>query len=151
MHSLIIETAQKKISISSFGFYLLPLIWDKIFSLRIKIFNRYTSFLTLCELINILKEYSYRLTRIMNFDFCGRCVVCEVPANVIAVHSQSISIPECPAGWTGLWIGYSFVMVSNFFSPPHVIITRGNFKFSTEHCHSMKTNDITFVCQTMLL
>jgi hypothetical protein len=42
-------------------------------------------------------------------------VVCEVPANVIAVHSQSISIPDCPAGWTGLWIGYSFVMVSSFF------------------------------------
>lgn len=50
-------------------------------------------------------------------DFHGRCVVCEVPANVIAVHSQSISIPECPTGWTTLWIGYSFVMVSNIFSP----------------------------------
>jgi len=47
--------------------------------------------------------------------FCDRCVVCEVPANVIAVHSQSISIPDCPGGWTGLWIGYSFVMVSSFF------------------------------------
>lgn len=46
-------------------------------------------------------------------DFFGRCVVCEVPANVIAMHSQTISIPDCPAGWTGLWIGYSFLMVSN--------------------------------------
>ena len=40
-----------------------------------------------------------------------RCVVCEAPSNVIAVHSQSISVPECPNGWSGLWIGYSFVMV----------------------------------------
>lgn len=47
-------------------------------------------------------------------DVFGRCVVCEVPANVIAVHSQTIGIPDCPAGWTGLWIGYSFLMVSNF-------------------------------------
>ncbi|CAD1476094.1 unnamed protein product, partial [Heterotrigona itama] len=43
-------------------------------------------------------------------DYISRCVVCEVPANVIAVHSQSLSIPDCPQGWTELWIGYSFVM-----------------------------------------
>jgi len=29
---------------------------------------------------------------------------------VIAVHSQSVTIPNCPQGWAGLWIGYSFVM-----------------------------------------
>lgn len=38
--------------------------------------------------------------------------MCEVPASVIAVHSQSVVIPECPVGWDSLWIGYSFVMVS---------------------------------------
>lgn len=38
-------------------------------------------------------------------------MVCEVPANILAVHSQSLNIPECPNGWTGLWIGYSFLMV----------------------------------------
>jgi len=37
-------------------------------------------------------------------------VVCEAPANVIAVHSQSVVVPDCPRGWRGLWIGYSFVM-----------------------------------------
>lgn len=42
----------------------------------------------------------------------NRCVVCEAPANVIAVHSQSLNVPECPEGWGSLWIGYSFVMVS---------------------------------------
>lgn len=31
---------------------------------------------------------------------------------VMAVHSQTIQIPQCPAGWSSLWIGYSFVMVS---------------------------------------
>jgi len=43
-----------------------------------------------------------------------RCSVCEVPANVMAIHSQSNNIPDCPAGWNGLWIGWSFVMVINF-------------------------------------
>lgn len=41
----------------------------------------------------------------------SRCVVCEVPSNVIAVHSQSNAIPDCPRGWDSLWIGYSFLMV----------------------------------------
>lgn len=40
-----------------------------------------------------------------------RCAVCEAPAMVIAVHSQTIMIPPCPRGWDSLWIGYSFVMV----------------------------------------
>lgn len=40
-----------------------------------------------------------------------RCVVCEAPAMVIAVHSQTIQIPSCPPGWDSLWIGYSFMMV----------------------------------------
>lgn len=31
---------------------------------------------------------------------------------VMAVHSQTIQIPQCPSGWSSLWIGYSFVMVS---------------------------------------
>lgn len=41
----------------------------------------------------------------------SRCSVCEAPAMVIAVHSQTIQIPQCPEGWSSLWIGYSFVMV----------------------------------------
>lgn len=44
-------------------------------------------------------------------QYISRCVVCEAPANVIAVHSQSLTLPECPNGWGSLWIGYSFVMV----------------------------------------
>jgi integrin beta 8 len=42
--------------------------------------------------------------------FISRCSVCEVPARAIAVHSQTISVPPCPPGWVGLWIGYSFAM-----------------------------------------
>lgn len=42
--------------------------------------------------------------------YISRCVVCEAPSNVIAIHSQSLKIPECPNGWSGLWIGYSFAM-----------------------------------------
>lgn len=44
--------------------------------------------------------------------FPHRCAVCEAPAMVMAVHSQTIQIPQCPSGWSSLWIGYSFVMVS---------------------------------------
>jgi hypothetical protein len=29
----------------------------------------------------------------------------------MAVHSQTMIIPQCPHGWRGLWIGYSWVMV----------------------------------------
>jgi len=43
--------------------------------------------------------------------YISRCAVCEAPNNVLAVHSQTLSIPDCPNGWNGLWIGYSFVMV----------------------------------------
>lgn len=35
---------------------------------------------------------------------------------VIAVHSQTLAIPDCPDGWESLWIGYSFIMVS--VAPP---------------------------------
>jgi len=40
-----------------------------------------------------------------------RCSVCEAPANVIAIHSQTIDIPKCPTGWLPLWQGFSFAMV----------------------------------------
>lgn len=42
--------------------------------------------------------------------YISRCSVCEAPANTLAVHSQSIQIPNCPTGWSSLWIGYSFAM-----------------------------------------
>ena len=44
-----------------------------------------------------------------------RCVVCEVSSNVVAVHSQDMNVPSCPPNWESLWIGYSFVMVSETF------------------------------------
>ncbi len=43
--------------------------------------------------------------------FISRCSVCEIPSRVMAIHSQSERVPECPDGWKGLWIGYSFAMV----------------------------------------
>lgn len=44
--------------------------------------------------------------------YIGRCSVCESDMPITAVHSQSMEVPDCPRGWTGLWIGYSFLMVS---------------------------------------
>ncbi|KAJ4919730.1 hypothetical protein JOQ06_024426, partial [Pogonophryne albipinna] len=43
-------------------------------------------------------------------SYISRCSVCESTSNVIAVHSQTILIPECPRDWESLWTGYSFVM-----------------------------------------
>lgn len=43
-------------------------------------------------------------------DFISRCSVCESIGNVITVHSQNQSLPDCPAGWLDMWTGYSFVM-----------------------------------------
>lgn len=45
--------------------------------------------------------------------YISRCSVCEAPSVAIAVHSQDITIPQCPAGWRSLWIGYSFLMVGS--------------------------------------
>lgn len=44
--------------------------------------------------------------------YISRCAVCDSPSNVIAVHSQTLQLPDCPAGWEYLWIGYSFAMVT---------------------------------------
>lgn len=43
-------------------------------------------------------------------QYISRCVVCEVPSNVITIHSQSLEVPSCPRGWESMWIGYSFAM-----------------------------------------
>ncbi len=44
-------------------------------------------------------------------QYISRCAVCEVPTNVISIHSQTRDSPACPSGWIRLWDGYSFVMV----------------------------------------
>lgn len=45
-------------------------------------------------------------------EHISRCVTCQAPAPLIAIHSQSIMAPVCPQGWKELWMGFSFVMVS---------------------------------------
>ena len=42
--------------------------------------------------------------------YVSKCTVCEAPTRVIAIHSQSMDVPDCPENWHELWIGYSFVM-----------------------------------------
>lgn len=44
--------------------------------------------------------------------YISRCSVCETRTKIIAIHSQSMSIPDCPSGWEELWIGYSYLMVN---------------------------------------
>lgn len=56
-----------------------------------------------------------------------RCAVCEAPAMVIAVHSQTIQIPTCPLSWEALWIGYSFMMVGHR-AHQHVWTQQPSFK-----------------------
>lgn len=43
-------------------------------------------------------------------DHISRCTVCESRTNVIAVHSQTSLVPDCPQDWDSLWSGFSFVM-----------------------------------------
>ena len=45
------------------------------------------------------------------FCYSIRCAVCESPTRAIAIHSQTMDIPDCPDNWMELWNGYSFVMV----------------------------------------
>ena len=42
--------------------------------------------------------------------FISRCAVCESASPILAVHSQSVEVPECPYGWEGMWIGCSYWM-----------------------------------------
>lgn len=48
-----------------------------------------------------------------NRDFISRCSVCEAPSNVLAVHSQSSAVPNCPSGWSPVWNGWSFLMYNS--------------------------------------
>lgn len=41
--------------------------------------------------------------------YISRCAVCETKTRVIALHSQSMTIPTCPDGWEEIWFGYSFM------------------------------------------
>ena len=43
--------------------------------------------------------------------YISKCSVCETPTKVVALHSQTLNVPECPDNWDYLWEGYSFVMV----------------------------------------
>lgn len=42
--------------------------------------------------------------------YVSRCAVCETTTKLIALHSQSMEIPDCPQGWEEAWIGYSYYM-----------------------------------------
>jgi len=46
-------------------------------------------------------------------EFVSRCAVCRIDASVLAVHSQSADVPDCPQNWTSLWEGYSYLMVKS--------------------------------------
>lgn len=91
----------------------MPLMMTPILSTDI---SKYISRSVHCRrkirLISAFPVDLYLLILIVRVSSSPRCSVCEAPTRVIAVHSQSVSIPECPSGWSELWIGYSFIMVS---------------------------------------
>lgn len=58
--------------------------------------------------------------------YVSRCAVCEAPAHVIAVHSQTNDIPSCPYGWHSLWSGFSFMMVRKPLLQPFFVILKQN-------------------------
>jgi len=43
-------------------------------------------------------------------NYISRCSVCEARTRIIAVHSQSMKLPDCPYDWEELWTGYSYLM-----------------------------------------
>lgn len=47
-------------------------------------------------------------------NYISRCSVCETRTRIIAVHSQSMKLPDCPYDWEELWTGYSYLMVCIF-------------------------------------
>ena len=65
-----------------------------------------------------------------NEEYISRCSVCEINSAVLAVHSQSDDIPDCPINWSSLWIGYSFLMVSYRIHSNRTVKYRieGNFR-----------------------
>lgn len=67
--------------------------------------------------------------------YISRCSVCEAPSVAIAVHSQDITIPQCPSGWRSLWIGYSFLMVR--------FPDKSNMPFAEYHCN-------VICCETLI-
>lgn len=40
----------------------------------------------------------------------SRCSVCATKSQLLAVHSQDNSLPDCPNGYRDMWDGYSFLM-----------------------------------------
>lgn len=42
--------------------------------------------------------------------YISRCAVCDSSTKLIALHSQSMDIPDCPQGWEEAWVGYSYYM-----------------------------------------
>merc|ERR1712142_523786 len=42
--------------------------------------------------------------------YISKCAVCETPTKVLALHSQTMNVPDCPENWDYMWEGYSFVM-----------------------------------------
>lgn len=55
---------------------------------------------------------NFAISMIQLIFFLFSCAVCEAPSRLVALHSQSSDIPDCPESWELLWTGYSFLMVS---------------------------------------
>jgi integrin beta 8 len=45
-----------------------------------------------------------------NVDLISRCNVCEGKATVITVHSQTLSLPNCPSKYSSIWHGFSYFL-----------------------------------------
>lgn len=41
--------------------------------------------------------------------FVARCSVCEMEAEVLAVHSGITALPPCPEAWDSVWTGFTYL------------------------------------------
>lgn len=44
--------------------------------------------------------------------YISKCTVCQGTQYVLARHSYTNEVPQCPSGWESLWSGYSYLMVT---------------------------------------
>lgn len=61
-------------------------------------------------------------------NYISRCSVCESRTKLIAIHSQTMDIPDCPPTWEASWYGYSYLMV-NFNNNNNLFKHFSNEKF----------------------
>ena len=74
--------------------------------------------------------------------FISRCSVCTASGPVLTLHAQSTTPPRCPQGWSELWTGFSFLMVSLGEGWVGVGVLSDSFETCAHHLHILSTEAV---------